>query len=94
MTAVSKINEAIEQVKTLQRDGLDHDPVGIMNAGAVTQAARNREYSIAITALEDARMRITRGLAISHDVLTAVDLQDPAQLKAAKRAKRDGEDDE
>lgn len=34
-----------------------------------------REFSLAITALEDAQMRATRGLAIRQDVFAPKDLQ-------------------
>lgn len=71
LTIKQLIDGAIAELHAQQK-GLDHgDPAG-------------REFALAITALEDAKLRATRGLAHRHGIFNEVDLQNPAGLSRAK----------
>jgi hypothetical protein len=43
-----------------------------------------REFSLAITALEDAKMRLTRGLAKQQGIFNEVDLEQAAGIERAQ----------
>ena len=71
LTIKQLIDGAITEIQDQQR-GLDRgDPAG-------------REFALAITALEDAKLRATRGLAHRHGIFNEVDLQNPAGIARAK----------
>src|SRR5947209_8584228 len=88
LTVVELLRLASERVDTVQREGMHYDTAGIGGPNmAIKQAQRDREFSIAKTHIEEAGMRVTRGIAMSHDVFGPVDLEDPGAVKRAKRAK-------
>lgn len=92
LTVHQLLDLAHEKVEALGRDGLKLKLDEFGNAGAIISAARNREYSIAKTAIEDAKLRVTRGLARCHGILHDTDLEDPKALKGAKRAAEDAKE--
>lgn len=92
LTVHQLLTLAHEKVELLTQQGLRLKLDEFSNSGAILSAARNREYSIAKTAIEDARLRVARGLARCHGILTDADLEDPKVLKAAKRAHEDAKE--
>ena len=68
---------------------IDAAIAGVMNlqieAGLPAEDQRNagRCFSLAITHLEDAKMRVTRGLALNRGVFNEVDLQNPEGIERA-----------
>jgi hypothetical protein len=85
------------KIDELTREGLNIKGSGeqfASSAGAIISAARNREFSIAKTAIEDARLRVRVGIERSHGIVRDADLQVPKVLKAAKRAFEDEQDED
>lgn len=92
LTVHELLTLAFDKTELLTQQGLRLKLDEFSNSGAILSAARNREYALAKTAIEDAKMRVARGLARCHGILTDADLENPKVLKAAKRAHEDAKE--
>lgn len=69
MTIKTHIDTAIEKIER--------------HAARGSRSAADRELALAITHLEDAKMRVTRGIAMYRGIFNEVDLQTTAGIERA-----------
>lgn len=78
------IDGARERLETLRAEQLRRASGAPTHEEAEQAMAAVREYAIAITALEDAAMRLNRGLTKAAGIYNEVDLQKPDGIERAK----------
>lgn len=95
LTVHQLLTLAHAKVDELTREGLHIKAEAAQfasTAGATISAARNREFALAKTSIEDAKLRVQVGIERSHGIRADADLQDARTLKRAKRAFEDAQE--